>query len=515
MDKNKDRTDQEPDHTPMSQCRFERLFALSVALSVAQVTWPQAPFDLDPSFRTTIQERYVASVWPFEDGSLLLSGRIRVPGGTTERGSAKILPDGSFDLSFPGFPQTTGGGDITPWQDLFYVATSQTVRRLDASGYIDQSFIAMNQGPYFLSLQGGDYHVYPDGRVLMSGAHVLSDSIRGFEGLYSLIWFSSEGYLDTTRTHRLCNGVIYAIEEQPDGKFLCTGTMTTYESQPVNTVFRVEADGALDPTFVAPLQWYGEARDYHTLPDGRILVSGPLKIIGSDEVQGIIRLRGDGSLDPTFTLLDFEATYTPSQIPSVSCIFALSPDRFIITGAFDKINGMDRGGIAMIDSSGALIEDIFDGFGCGAYDYVVSSGSTTYKSIAGIVPAPDGGFYIHGGYHGYDDGSTNDTTQRMVSRLYGLDIGVQEQEEIHRSTLHIYPNPASTFVALELDLAAEPKNAAIVIQDITGRVLKQLIVASKQQQLVLDSREFAPGTYNLVLNNQGTTLLTKNLVIRP
>ncbi|TXI82144.1 MAG: T9SS type A sorting domain-containing protein [Flavobacteriales bacterium] len=78
----------------------------------------------------------------------------------------------------------------------------------------------------------------------------------------------------------------------------------------------------------------------------------------------------------------------------------------------------------------------------------------------------------------------------------------------------VYPNPASTFVMLEVDLSAEPKNAVIQIQDITGRVLKQLIVASKQQQLVLDSREFAPGTYNVVLTNHDSTQLTKNLVIR-
>jgi hypothetical protein len=48
----------------------------------------------------------------------------------------------------------------------------------------------MNDGPYFASLQGGDYHVFPDGRVLMSGSHQLSDTIRGFVG-YEPIWFTN------------------------------------------------------------------------------------------------------------------------------------------------------------------------------------------------------------------------------------------------------------------------------------------------------------------------------------
>jgi len=78
----------------------------------------------------------------------------------------------------------------------------------------------------------------------------------------------------------------------------------------------------------------------------------------------------------------------------------------------------------------------------------------------------------------------------------------------------VYPNPASNYVVFEVDLAAEPKGCFILIQDIAGRVLKQLIVSAKEQQLVLDSREFAPGTYSVLLQNHGATLQTKKLVIR-
>jgi uncharacterized delta-60 repeat protein len=457
----------------MTRSRLVRLIALLAQLPLVSTARPQAPFDLDVGFRTDIQKRYVASVAPMPDGSLLLSGMIRVTGGISDRGSAKLLPDGSFDFSFPAFPQTIGGGRITPWLDRYYIGTTQTVRRLDPSGLIDPSFISMNMGPYFLSLQGGDYHVYPDGRVLMSGAHVLSDSIRGFEGLYSLIWFSNEGYLDTTRTHRLCNGVIYAIKEQPDGRILCTGTMTTYEGQPVSRVFRVEADGTLDLGFVAPLQPLGEARSYFMLPDGRIMIGGSLRLLDSPQVRSLIRLHSDGSLYESFNLLDFEATFTPSQIPNISSIYQLSNDRFIVTGLFDKVNGMDRGGIAMIDSTGNLVMDVFDGMGCGAYQYVVPSGSTTYKSIAGIVPSNDGGYFIYGAYHGYDDGTTNDTTQRMVSKLYGLNVGVRE-ESPPLLGFRLYPNPACMHLTVELD-ALSP-GTELVLRDALGRaVLRQRI----------------------------------------
>lgn len=82
------------------------------------------------------------------------------------------------------------------------------------------------------------------------------------------------------------------------------------------------------------------------------------------------------------------------------------------------------------------------------------------------------------------------------------------------SIQNVYPNPASNYVVFEVDLAAEPKGSAIIIQDIAGRVLEQLSVSSKEQQLVLDSRAFAPGTYSVLLQNHGATLETKKLVIR-
>jgi hypothetical protein len=285
--------------------------------------------------------------------------------------------------------------------------------------------------------------------------------------------------------------------------------MTTYEGQPVNTVFRVEADGTLDTSFEAELQYYGEARDYYTLSDGRILVSGPLKIIGSDEIQGVIRLLNDGSLDPTFNLLDFDNTYSPSQIPSVSCIYEFSADRFIVTGAFDKINGLDRGGIAMIDSSGNLVEDVFDGLGCGAYEFVQSSGSTTYKSIRGIVPSNDGGFFIHGGYHGYDDGTTNDPSQRMVSKLYGLSAAVEERPLATGPT--VFPNPATRSFSMQ-DLPASGISK-VYLCDLSGRVLRTWPMLDRSPTALFDVRGIPPGLYVVRMEHDTARSSTKLTVL--
>lgn len=82
------------------------------------------------------------------------------------------------------------------------------------------------------------------------------------------------------------------------------------------------------------------------------------------------------------------------------------------------------------------------------------------------------------------------------------------------SNLRMYPNPANNYVVFEVDLGAEAQRAAIVIEDITGRSLERLIISNKEQQLVFDTRELAPGSYTVQLLNGSTRLETKNLIIR-
>ncbi len=88
-----------------------------------------------------------------------------------------------------------------------------------------------------------------------------------------MIWFSNQGYLDTTATHRQCNGSIDFIHELPDGKFLLSGVYTTYEGQPAGRILRVHPDGALDTTFNTSIYW-GQAVGCHVLADGRVLAAG-------------------------------------------------------------------------------------------------------------------------------------------------------------------------------------------------------------------------------------------------
>ncbi|MBK8497274.1 MAG: T9SS type A sorting domain-containing protein [Flavobacteriales bacterium] len=477
-------------------------------------TWPllfcaivadgQVPFALDPTFQANFDTWYVSSVAPMSDGGVLLSGQIKFTGDMSFRGSAKLLANGQRDFAFPTFPQTTGGGKITPWNDKFYVATSQTVRRLDEEGLIDPAFIHMNSGLYFLSLQGGDYHVYPDGRILMSGAHELQDSIRGFEGLYNLIWFSNTGYLDTSKTHRTSNGVIFEIEELPNGRFICSGTCTQYEGQPTRMIFRVEADGALDPSFQSVLA-FGDMDAFTPLSNGRILGTGlAMSFQGATDTTQFVRYMPDGSLDPTF---NNDIVVSSMQYGRFLSLWhtRLSDGRILLQGNFDHVEGAWRSGIALLDENGELLSTAFTGTGCGNYDH----NGYIYHGIQGSALLADSMMYIYGAYHGYDDGTTNDPDQRFVTRLYGPDFTARVQEQPVFAQMQVYPNPASGIVSIDVNSIYAP--AELTLTDALGCiVLRQRVVGNRTN---MDLSNLANGVYQIQLFASGLRLDAQWLVV--
>jgi uncharacterized delta-60 repeat protein len=484
-------------------------------LMAAATVAAQQPFALDTTFRTTIVDQNVNAVHLLEDGKIFLSGRIRFPGELVVRSTARLYPDGQPDLPFAS--QYGGGGKIVPWQDgKFYVGAGGLARRRLADGSIDLTFIAMYNSPYFSAGNSGDFHVFPDGRVLLSGSsHTLSDTVRGFVGNYDLIWFSNEGYLDTTRTHRNGNGAVYRFAELANGKFICNGTGSTFEGVPVDRIFRVHADGAPDTTFNTGV-FIGSAYAYLPLPDGRVYVGGNFRRSAApNDTLRLVRFMPDGSLDPTFDMLQFNAGQELSTTVGATVHGLRSWDhgKLIVTGQFVSVNGQPRRGICMIDTSGQLL-DTFDD--CGVWP-VTQAGGITNAGILGVLPTPDSThLYVWGTYVGYDDGTTNDMEQRFVSRLHLGDIstGVQDVEEPPLRTLTAHPNPADTWVALNHHVPGNTGALTLAVRDMTGRLLHTITTGGPQGQSLWDSRNVLPGVYTVELQNGHRTLGTVRVVIQ-
>ena len=239
-------------HPAMIISRLMRLFLMAASLLAAKDMRPQQPFDLDTTFRTEINTWYVSSILPQADGKVIVSGQFKFPGDLSFRSGARLNVDGTWDPSFasPAYM----GGKLTPWNGKVYQQNGPGIRRSWSDGTLDTDYVI--NPPFVSVLQGGDYHVYPDGRILMSGVHQLLDSIRGYEGLYCLCWFSNTGYLDTTKTHRQCAGSLDFFRELPDGKFIGSlgnppNTASWQGTATGSNVIRFNDDGQWDSTFQA------------------------------------------------------------------------------------------------------------------------------------------------------------------------------------------------------------------------------------------------------------------------
>ena len=493
-----------------------RHLAMGTLLGAAMAAAAQQPFDLDPTFRTTIQRENVSSILPTEDGKVWVSGMLyNGPGPNQISPYSRLNHHGSWDLTFPHLGEV---GFFRKWNDQFYLGTA-TPRRYFQDGTQDTSFNIF-RSPAYHALQGGEYFVNPDGGLLMGGVNRLFDSSGTLIDYYCLLRFTTDGSLDTTFQPRTCAGSLDYFTELPNGQFIGSGSTSIWDGQAASNIIRFNADGSLDPAFQANV-WWGQAYGFLPLDDGRVYVGGQFMITGILDTLCLVRFMPDGSLDPTFDntmRFEFHDLLHPYHIPIglVSCIYPISDSEIIVTGSFDKIDDQERGSIALFDAAGNLLDDAFTGSGVGGYFYQNNQALPPiwyYRSIRGIVPAPDGSLYIYGAYHGYDDGTTNDTMQRFVSRLHGLNVGINE-EPARSASLQIAPNP-SHGGAIQLSVGEVPKRATLSIHDASGRVVRQEPWPAGTFTHTLKAGLLAPGTYLLRVQEEQGTLHSGKLVVLP
>lgn len=471
--------------------------------------YPQVQFQLDTTFRTEILSQNVNSVLTLSNGKVMISGRFRFPGDMNDTYLDRLLENGERDDSYSSVLNSgLGGGKITPWQeDRFYVAGGLLIRRITLpDGANDPSWQVGNSViPFFLPIQPGDYHVFPDGRILLSGTHELDDEARGFVGNYDLIWFSNTGYLDTTRTHRRGNGQVGRFQPLPNDQFIGSCTCTEMEGVPVGRIFRFNADGSTDPTFQSGV-FIGAAYGYLPLADGRCYVGGNFqRTAAPEDTLRLVRFLVDGSLDPSFTIPHFTTSIPNPFGPVIGNLYPMPNGRLIAVGFFEEVNGLPRRGICMLDSTGQ-VTDAFDDCGVGPFETDI----LTYASISRIsMDTINDHMYLSGAYNGYDDGTTNDTLQRFVSRLLVEDLPTNTATN-ERHALRVFPNPATTSTTLEL--AQLPASAKLTVRDALGRALWHQTVHA--YNTTLDLQTLSDGLYILELRSNEQRLAVQRLVVQ-
>ena len=345
------------------------------------------------------------------DGRILIGGLFTKVNGVSHGGIARLNYDGTLDTTFLSTPgadfrvssmalQPDGkivmAGGFTNYNGAHRVVLA----RINPDGTLDGSFTARDFVPANAVI------VQPDGKIVVAGIQSRNGSTPAANTKVTTR-LNSDGTFDTSFTRIFStdtDGDISVATLQPDGRILIGGTFTQINGISRNHIARLNSDGAVDGSFDPGSGFRLTTSVMPTLvitlqPDGQIVVGGTFDQFNGVARAGIARLTGNGALDPSFN-------------PSISGGFsgqrsglALQPDgRIVIAGAFTKVSGVDRNGIARLNPDGSLDTSFDPGSGASYPEEVVLQ--------------PDGKVLLSGYFSDY-----NGTTRNGLARLLGVNCG--------------------------------------------------------------------------------------------
>jgi uncharacterized delta-60 repeat protein len=261
-----------------------------------------AAFDPGPGPNSTVLALALQA-----DGRAVMGGLFTEYRGISRSGVARVNTDGSLDTGFnPGAGANNsvaalalqGDGKVLLGGDFTQFNGSGRIRlaRLNANGALDSGFdpgSGASSSVFALAVQ-------PDGEILVGGAFL---TLRGTarQGIGRLL---PTGALDTSFAPSPgTDYIVRALAVQPDGRIVLGGDFTNCNNVLRRGIARLHANGALDTSFDPGAGFAGapfQVRALALQPDGRILAGGLFTSYDGISRQGIVRLRANGQLDPSF-----------------------------------------------------------------------------------------------------------------------------------------------------------------------------------------------------------------------
>ena len=217
--------------------------------------------------------------------------------------------------------------------------------------------------------------------------------------------------LDTSWTPPLINGIVYALAASSDGSVVYVGGDFTA----VDGHTRPGLARLVGPNLNLDLLW----RPLDTQPAGPSQVSalavqdnGQLLVARLSFVTGAVtgtnvlrRLKADGSLDSTFSV-DVATAVAGQRIHSLIAEPGADP-KIAFGGSFTAVNGITRGGVARVNSTGATLDTAFGG----------SGGASAVQFLARLAS----GRYVVGGNFTSFAGSTRNRLAVLDATTGALD----------------------------------------------------------------------------------------------
>ena len=149
------------------------------------------------------------------------------------------------------------------------------------------------------------------------------------------------------------NGFVNDAVKLPNDDVIVVGAFTTFMNQPVGRIVKINAtDGKMSSSFNAGSGADGEIRriTYNPAIANRYVISGTFRHYNGVLVNGVAVIDGSGNLISTFNAKEFSGGI-------VNYAGLLSGNKVVVSGTFTHYNGKVRPGLAILNSSGDLIDN--------------------------------------------------------------------------------------------------------------------------------------------------------------
>jgi len=247
---------------------------------------------------------------------------------------------------------------------------SPRIISFDDSGNINNSFVAKFDVPVRSMVYQsdgkilcGESNVSPFHEWLMSSIFRLNT-----DGTIDNSFASGEGF----------NSPISSIKLQSDGKILCVGGFTSYNSISITRMARLNADGSLDSSFVVGSGFNDAVSDVAIQSDGKMICVGSFTMYNNVSCGRIVRIHPNGTIDNSFMSgSGFSGTTTLGNSPSPSKIIIQNDQKILCVGNFTSYNNISSSGIIRLNNDGSIDNSFVVGNG-----FVGSFGSPSVNDAA-------------------------------------------------------------------------------------------------------------------------------------
>jgi uncharacterized delta-60 repeat protein len=290
-------------------------------------------------------------------------------------------------------------GNFTDFNSAPQTAKVSRVARINHNGSIDGSF-----GPG--SKNGTNTLVRTAAALPGSGKYLVAGAFNNYEGISyvnSLALLNNNGSLAADKifspsgkditVSSLKGGISGSVENmhvQSDGKILLTGFFRFYvqpdfqltsslgldsvhlDSVQVNGLVRLMPDGSLDSTYNYDLAKHmgkegpnGFINRSIMLPDGKLLVAGTFTKFNGQAVNRIARLNTDGSVDASFVV-------GAGADQSIENMERQADGKVLLVGSFNNFGGLNVPHIVRIQANGVVDPTFNVGKGTNGFLYNIS-----------------------------------------------------------------------------------------------------------------------------------------------